>query len=613
MRNTEGLCSAPGQRRKQDDLASRSAVGHDAQSLISGLRRLLTHLSPRRRWQLAGLSVLMIVGAVAELATLGAVLPFLAVLADPGLSSKYPLLQQLFSMLGWRGEGSILLPATILFAVVALGAAAIRMLLSWASFKFSFGVGADIGVEVYRRTLHQPYKFHMARNTSEVIAGLSKAQLIVGSVINPLVQGALSLLLSLAILGALIRIDPFTALTASLGFGAIYLVVTLATRRRLGANSRIFAENETRRVQAVQEGLGAIRDILIDGTQNVYVNRFWTTDSAARRVQAVNSFIGMAPRYLIESLGMVMIAALACWLSLRPEGLSGAAPVLGALAIGAQKLMPQIQQIYYGWATLRGNQSILADVIALLEQPIPDEYSNPSLGGPMHLDHGIVLHNLSFRYRNDGPEVIRQLTLQIPRGSRVGFIGRTGSGKSTVIDLIMGLLEPTSGGVEIDGRPLTSANRRAWQARIAHVPQSIYLADSSIAENIAFGLDARDIDQRRVREAARTAQLAEFIETLPRQYQTAVGERGVLLSGGQRQRIGLARAFYKQADVLVLDEATSALDDATEKAVMHAIHSLGKDITVLTVAHRVTTLLGCDRIFELKNGSLLREGGVRHG
>ena len=212
---------------------------------------------------------------------------------------------------------------------------------------------------------------------------------------------------------------------------------------------------------------------------------------------------------------------------------------------------------------------------------------------------------------DDAPEVIKRLNLQIPRGSRVGFIGKTGSGKSTAIDLIMGLLEPMSGGIEIDGQLLTSANRRAWQAQIAHVPQSIYLADVTIAENIAFGLDVHDIDQQRMREAARKAQLAEFIETLPAQYQTEVGERGVRLSGGQRQRIGLARALYKQADVLVLDEATSALDDATEKAVMEAIDSLGKGITVLMVAHRVSTLSSCDRIFELKNGSLLREGSYQ--
>ena len=582
------------------------------ESLLIMIHRLLVHLSARRRWQLAGYSVLMVVGAGAELATLGAVMPFLAVLAEPNLSSKYPTLQRLFTLVvGWRGEGSILLPATILFAGVAVCAAAIRVLLSWVGFKFSFGVGTDIGVEVYRRTLYQPYKFHVARNTSEVIAGLYKAQLIVGYVISPLLQGALALLLSLAILGALIRIDPVTALVACLGFGAIYLIVTLATRRRLDANSRVMAENETRRVQAVQEGLGGIRDILIDGTQNVFVNRFWKTDAALRQAQAANSFIGTAPRYLIESLGMVMIAALAFWLSLRPEGLLGAVPVLGALAIGAQKLMPLIQQIYYGWATLNGSRNILADVLALLDQPIPDGHSDPPPADRMHLKHGIVLRKLGFRYRNDGPEVIRQLSLQIPRGSRVGFIGKTGSGKSTLIDLVMGLLEPTSGDIEIDGQVLTSANRRAWQARIAHVPQSIYLADSTISENIAFGLDARDIDQQRVREAALIAQLVEFIETLPAKYQTMVGERGVRLSGGQRQRIGLARALYKQADVLILDEATSALDDATEKAVMQAIDSIGKGITVLTVAHRVTTLSTCDRVFELKDGGVYREGSYR--
>jgi ABC-type multidrug transport system fused ATPase/permease subunit len=357
--------------------------------------------------------------------------------------------------------------------------------------------------------------------------------------------------------------------------------------------------------------LGGIRDVLIDGTQGVYIKRFWWVDASVRQAQAVNGFISTAPRYLIESIGMVFIAILAYWLSLREGGLSAAIPVLGALAVGAQKLFPQMQQIYFGWATVRGSQAALVDVVALLEQPIPDEYSKPLSRGATRLEHGITLRNLGFRYRNDAPEVIRQLGFKIPRGGRVGFIGKTGSGKSTVLDLIMGLLEPTSGSIEIDGRPLTGANRRAWQARIAHVPQSIYLADATIAENIAFGLDAHNIDQLRVREAARKAQLAEFIEALPAQYQTKVGERGVRLSGGQRQRIGLARALYKQADVLVLDEATSALDDATEKAVMRAIDALGKDMTILMVAHRVSTLRSCDRIFELKDGSLLREGAYQ--
>ena len=244
-------------------------------SLMAALRRLLAHFSPRRRWQCAGLSAAMILAAMAELATLGAVVPFLALLADPTLAPNYPLLQRLFFMLGWGGDKSIVLPAIILFAVVSLGAAAFRMFVSWFGFKWVFGVGADIGVEVYRRTLYQPYSFHVACNTSEIIAGLDKVETVAFDVINSLVQSATSLVLSLAILGALVRIDPVTALMASLSFAVLYLVVILSARRRLRANSELIAENATRRVQAIQEGLGGIRDVLIDGTQAVYIRRFW--------------------------------------------------------------------------------------------------------------------------------------------------------------------------------------------------------------------------------------------------------------------------------------------------------------------------------------------------
>lgn len=555
---------------------------------------------------MAGLLVVMLIGAVAELATLGAVVPFLALLADPAMATRYPVLQKLFSVIGWTHDQNILLPATVLFAVVAVSAAAIRMVLSWGTFKFTFGVGADISVEVYRRTLYQPYRYHVERNTSEIIGGLNKVQTVVHSVISPLVQGVVALILALAILAALVSIDPITAVVAGLGFGGIYILVTVTSRRQLRGNSRILAEKESTRVQSVQEGLGGIRDVLIDGTQGVYINRFSAIEAAQSRARSANSFIGTAPRYLIESVGMVLIAGLAYWLSHGSGGIAAAIPVLGALAIGAQKLMPLMQQVYYGWATLSGNRAVLADVVKLLDRPIPPEYSKPMTGPAAQLRCGISVRQLSFRYREDSHDVLHAVNLEIPRGSRVGFIGKTGSGKSTLIDLVMGLLEPTSGSIEIDGKALTSASRRAWQAHLAHVPQSIFLADTTIAENIAFGGDPRELDLDRVRDAARKAQLAEFIEGLPAQYQTSVGERGVRLSGGQRQRIGLARALYKQADVLVLDEATSALDDDTERSVMAAIESLGDEVTVLMIAHRTSTLSRCHRIFELKEGTLVR-------
>ena len=574
-------------------------------SLLGCLVRVFAHFSARRRWQFGGLLVVMLLGALAELATLGAVVPFLALLADPAIATKYTVLQKLFGVLGWTQARDILLPATFLFGAVAMCSAAMRMLLAWVSYKFTFGIGADISVEVFRRTLHQPYSFHVSRNTSEIIGGLNKVQTVIYSVINPLIQGVVSLILAIAILGALVTIDLGTALFAGLGFGLVYVLVTVTTRRQLRGNSKILADNETHRVQSVQEGLGGIRDVLIDGTQNIFLDRLARVEAAQSRARSANNFISTAPRYLIESIGMVMIAAMAYWLSRGPGGAAAAIPVLGALAVGAQKLMPLMQQVYYGLATLSGNRNVLADVVELLDQSIPAEYLQRKPQAA-RLQSAILVRQLTFRYRRESRDVLEHVSLEIPRGARVGFVGKTGSGKSTLIDLIMGLLEPTAGSIEIDGQVLSSSNRRAWQAHIAHVPQSIYLADTTIAENIAFGENPREMDSARVHEAARRAQLANFVDGLPARYNTLVGERGVRLSGGQRQRIGLARALYKKADVLVLDEATSALDDETERFVMQAIDSLGDDVTVLMIAHRTSTLSRCDRVFELKDGVLVR-------
>lgn len=581
-------------------------------TLTSSLIRLLSHLSRRRRWQLVGLLVLMLVGALAEMATLGAVVPFLALLADPSVANKYPLLQ---TVLVWFGapEGNVLLSTGILFCFIALGAAIIRMLMTWSSLRFSYGLGADIGSEVYRRTLYQPYSWHVSRNSSEILAGIDMVNVVIYGVLVQLMQGAVALVMSVGILAMLLIIDKSTALIACIGFSALYGITTLTLRHQLKRNSRVISANVSQRVQAVQEGLGGIRDVLLDGTQPIYLRRFANFDYAIRRAQASNSLIGAAPRYVIEAAGMVLIVALAYWLSARQGGLSSAIPVLGALAIGAQKLLPQMQLVYSSWSTIGGTRNQLEDVLNMLRHPIPPEYTRDNqviaLEGSRQSNPLIALKNLSFCYKPGTPEVLHNINLQISHGSRIGFIGKTGSGKSTLIDIIMGLLEPTSGQIEIDSQPLTAHNRRAWQLRIAHVPQSIYLSDTSIAENIAFGVPAAHIDILRVKAAAAKAQLADFIETLPKQYQTSVGERGVRLSGGQRQRIGLARALYRQVDVLVLDEATSALDDATEKSVMSAIKALGNELTVLMIAHRVSTLRDCDQIVELGSATVLRTGG----
>jgi ABC-type multidrug transport system fused ATPase/permease subunit len=320
-----------------------------------------------------------------------------------------------------------------------------------------------------------------------------------------------------------------------------------------------------------------------------------------------NIFMAGSPRFAMEAIGMVLIVALAYSLSLQPGGAASALPLLGALALGAQRLLPALQQSYSAWAGIAGSRTALAETLAFLEQPLPEGVLEQQLQ-PLGFKDKICFEGVSFYYANNDRLVIDNLNLVIPRCARVGIVGGTGSGKSTMLDLLMGLIEPTQGNVRVDGVSITGQNRRAWQRVIAHVPQTIYLADTTLAENIAFGVPRSAIDMRRVREAARQAKIADFIESRPEGYDAFVGERGVRLSGGQRQRIGIARALYKQASVLIFDEATSALDNATEQEVMSAIAELDRDLTVVIVAHRLTTIKHCDSIVELSNGRLVAQG-----
>ena len=285
-----------------------------------------------------------------------------------------------------------------------------------------------------------------------------------------------------------------------------------------------------------------------------------------------------------------------------------ALPVLGALALGAQRLLPLLQLIYSGWTSMNTSRQSLADVVAILDLPIEGRYQSTEPIEPLPFEGKIELEGVSFRYGPDRPLVLKDVSLTVNKGARVGFIGKTGSGKSTIMDLVMGLLQPTSGQIKIDGTVLTLENVREWQAQIAHVPQAIYLSDTTIAANIAFGVAESEIDLVRVQEAARHAELEDFIESLSDQYNSIVGERGIRLSGGQRQRIGIARALYKQAKLLVFDEATSALDNETEAAVMASIGSLHRDLTILIIAHRLSTVEKCDQIYRLDGGRLVGRG-----
>ena len=579
-------------------------------STIKQIRRLWGHLLPRRKKQLAVLVVLMIIASFAEVLSIGAVLPFLGVLTSPEKIFAHELAQPLIQLLQIQSAQDLLLPFTLMFIAAAIFAGLVRIALLWVQTRLSMAIGADFSVQVYERTLYQPYSLHISRNSSEILVGSQKAKDLVGAIIQPTLLILSSVAILLAVIFTLLAIQPIIAVTAFLGFGLIYAVVVSITKRRIAKNSQTIATQQGRVTQAMQEGLGGIRDVIIDGTQPVYSKLYKDAFVRMQLALANNQVVSTSPRFGVEASGMVLIAGLAYMLATEISAagaVTNAIPVLGALALGAQRLLPVLQTIYTAYISIKGNQASTQDALDLLDQPMPEHaYVQPAK--PMAFQADINLKDLGFRYTPQEPWVLRRLNLQISKGSRVGFVGVTGSGKSTLLDVVMGLLTPTEGALLIDNASVNPQNTRAWQAHISHVPQAVYLSDISIAENIAFGVPSELIDLHRVERAAQQAQIAQTIENWRDGYDTLVGERGVRLSGGQRQRIGIARALYKQANVIIFDEATSALDNETEAAVMQAVETLGRDTTILIIAHRLTTLKNCDLIVELANGGIKAAG-----
>ncbi len=568
--------------------------------------RIWQHITQRRRKQLAALTLVMILASLTEVASIGAVLPFLGALMAPERLFEHPMASPIISVLGINTTKQIVFAATAAFIMIALLSAITRLTLLWSQTRIGYGIGADLSIEIYKKTLYQPYPTHVARNSSEVITAIStKTNAAIQYSLLPLIFVISSIVMMAFILAALIAIDPSIAMIAFGGFGSLYIIIMLATKKKLAHDSARVSHEANQVTKALQEGLGGIRDVLLDGTQETYCTIYRNADNALRNSQANIQIIGGSPRFLIESIGMVLIAILAYKLASSESGIDTAIPVLGALAIGAQRILPLMQQVYSNWASIKGSHSSVLDVLELLDQTISDQLKTQK-DQFIPFDEKIQLNQISFNYNLGSSQILKNITLTIEKGKRIGIIGPTGSGKSTLIDILMGLLQPTQGSLTIDGIEITEENNREWQRHIAHVPQSIFLADATITENIAFGVPLDKIDHSRVKNAAQQAQIANTIESWPEKFNTYVGERGIRLSGGQRQRIGIARALYKEADVIIFDEATSALDSQTESDVMSALGLINETITIIMVAHRVTTLKDCDQIIELDHGQISR-------
>lgn len=565
------------------------------------LLRLWNHLSKRRQKQFIWMQIFIVVASFFEMASLGAVVPFLGVLSEPEPVFQNEYLQPFIKFFGITEANQLALPMTVLFVGLVLLSAIIRLILLWTLTRLSQLAGADLSINIYRHTLYQDYSVHVSRNSSEVINGIiTKTQTVSKGVFGPILNLISTSVTIIGIIAVLLLINVTVTLTAFIGFGSLYLIVMYLTRRNLRENSQHIAEKSDLMVKSLQEGLEGIREVLINNNQQFYTELYRSSDLQMRRASWRNEMIYSSPRFGMEGVGISIVAIFAYSATLNLGGIDQFLPILGAFVLGAQKLLPAIQKAYASYSRVKGSKYSLQDVITLLDQPLP-VFDNEQSLAYFPYENSIELKNLSFRYSEESPWILKNINLEIPKGSVVGVVGTTGCGKSTLLDLIMGLLPPSKGEVKVDNVSLKAHNKRSWQAHISNVPQHIYLSDGTIEENIAFGLPSDEIDHERVLEAAKKAQLSDLIENWGKGYQTLVGERGTRLSGGQRQRVGLARAFYKQTDVLILDEATSALDDETELAVMDSIENFDEELTVVIIAHRITTLKSCDMIIKLSS------------
>lgn len=609
--------------RRKSNAQSGGAGVSSILSLLSLLTCLWRKISPNRQKKFRWLLFVMVTASFAEVISIGAAFPFLAAITVPEVVFKNSIVQAIAVPLGLTESSQLLLPLTVIFGLAVLFSGVVRLILVVASTRLSYSTGGELSIDIYRRTLYQPYSVQIGRNSSEVIAGiLGKANGVVGYAIQPALTIVSSVITLSVIFVSLVLIAPVVTLSVFAGISLIYFGIAKLFRRRLMLSSQRVAMESNHVIKALQEGLGGIRDVLIDGTQETYCRVFQGANAPLRKAQGDTQIISQAPRYIIEMIGMLLIAMVAYHLTGKPEGLDATIPLLGALAFAAQRTLPVIQQVYANISVMRGGQASMKDALSLLEQPIPSEFVTRVTS--LEFKESIRLNQVAYRYPNGDKLVIKDLNLEISKGSRLGIIGESGSGKSTLLDLIMGLIYPIKGTIEVDGKVVIGStngargggaslgedgspmNIASWRAHIAHVPQAIFLADSSIEENIALGIPKNQIDSGRVKMAASQARIADVIEGWPDQYRTHVGERGVRLSGGQRQRIGIARALYKQADVIIFDEATSALDGETEEAVMDAIDGLSKDLTLVIVAHRLSTLRNCTEIVELGDGGIKR-------
>lgn len=576
------------------------------------ISKLLDLLSPAERKRAGVLMVMMLVMALLDMLGVASILPFIAVLANPALVETNPILSRAYQFSANLGVASVdqfLFLLGLMVFVLLVFSLAFKALTTYVQTRFALMREYSIGKRLVEGYLHQPYSWFLNRHSADLGKNiLSEVSGVIYGGMIPLMTLMAQLSITIALLGLLLLVDPMLAITVGLALGIAYggiLALMSGWLNTLG-KSRIQANQE--RYTVVSEAFGAAKEVKASSLERVFVERFSKPAETYAKGQATAQVIAQVPRFALEAIAFGGMLLVILYLMAQSGSFAAALPIIALYAFAGYRLMPALQQIYGAVTQLKFAGPALNALHADLMGLKPIEPFDKLLE-PMPLKKSIQLSNIVYQYPNTNAPALNGINLSIPARSTVGLVGSTGSGKTTTVDLILGLLEPQAGSLCIDGQAINANNRRQWQKGIGYVPQHIYLADDTVSANIAFGLAPDMVDQKAIERAAKIANLHDFVtQGMAHGYSTMVGERGVRLSGGQRQRIGIARALYHNPSVLVLDEATSALDNLTEQAVMEAVHNLSHSITIILIAHRLTTVRECDQIFLLEKGAVKASG-----
>lgn len=576
---------------------------------MRNFNRLWEKIDYPHRIKLIILLLLMSISSVTEIVSIGAIAPFLGALTSPDYLFQHELMKPINSFLDIKKSKDLLFPMTFLFILTVFLSAIFKISLLWFQTRTIHLINADLSSSIYKKVLHQSYNDHLLRNSSEIIAAVvTKSNMLLANLLHPILAIINSVLMITMALFLILTIDPKVLLIFPLVL-LIYIFMLALMKKRLFRYSNIINHESSHIVKIIQESLGMVRDIIIDRTQSFYFKIFYKAEHRNQNAQSKIKIISGMPRLIIEPIGMIIIVSLSYYYVQNIEKPLLIIPFLGMLALGAQKLLPIIQNIYTSISSIRGGHKLVEEGLDLLELKLPNIIGK--FEKDVHsilLNKHIKLSNINFNYPSENHKVIQNLNLTIKKGERVGIIGPTGSGKSTLLDLILGLLIPTSGEIFIDDIRIDKSNILEWHKNLAHIPQDVYISDNTIYENIALGVDYNKIDKDVAHNVADQAKISSSILSMKKGFDTIVGENGSFLSGGQRQRIGIARALYKKANVLMLDEATSALDDKTEKEVLAEVCSLNRDITVIMITHRLSALKSFDKIVKINEGRILQIG-----